>query len=207
LTEGIGLAFFLIVAPCLLHLPPYLGAIRFGAAVILIAFCGALFFRKNWNPPVRLPGLIRTVLTSLLEIGSWRRVIWPVLLGVSNWMLQWATFHLALVSINGRSALAVSFMALLATNLGGLLRLTPANVGIFQAATVTSLTAFGVPSDRAMAVSLALQTLQVLPVIVIGLMFMTPWRAAKVSSRTPLPKNQDFSALPLSSLEKAENPE
>jgi uncharacterized membrane protein YbhN (UPF0104 family) len=204
LIEGIGLAVFLVFAPALLHLRSHLGRIQLGAAAVLAIFCSVLFFRKRWVPRAYLPRFMRTALSSLAEIGSWKRVVWPILLSVSNWIFQWATFHLALVAINGRSTLAASFTALLVTNLGGLLRLTPANVGIFQAAMVTSLAAFGVTSERAMAASLALQGLQVVPVVVTGLLFMAPWRRITLAGRVPPLEKQSLGASSLSTLERAE---
>src|SRR3989475_389833 len=69
--------------------------------------------------------------------------------------------------------------ALVATNLSGLLRPTPANVGVVQAALVVGLLPFGVAPEQAVAAGLALQGLQVLPVLLLGAM-ATGWRLLRL---------------------------
>src|SRR5437773_2324092 len=78
-------------------------------------------------------------------------------------------------------ALAASVTALVVVNLGGLLRPTPANVGVTQAALVVGLLPFGVAPEQAVAAGLALQALQVLPVLFLGAM-VTGWRLLKLES-------------------------
>jgi uncharacterized membrane protein YbhN (UPF0104 family) len=183
LIEGIGLAVFLILAPTLLPLPNFLRGVQTAAAIILSAFLALIFVKKSWPMPAWLPQPVRQAVLSLMKIGSWRRVFWPVVLGILNWLVQWATFHLTLAALGVQPTPAASLTALLATNLGGVLRLTPANLGIFQATMVASLVTFGVPSERAMAASLALQAIQTLPVIIVGLLFAIPWRLGRKSWR------------------------
>src|SRR5205823_2554956 len=78
-------------------------------------------------------------------------------------------------------ALAAPFTALIAANLSGLLRPTPANVGVTQAALVVGLLPFGVAPEQAVAAGLALQGLQVLPVLLLGAM-VTGWRLLKLET-------------------------
>ncbi len=66
---------------------------------------------------------------------------------------------------------AASFTALIAANVGGLLRVTPANVGVMQAALVGALVPFGVSAEQAIAGGVALQAIEVLPVLAIALAF------------------------------------
>src|SRR5205823_14938551 len=65
--------------------------------------------------------------------------------------LQWATYHLVLRATHVPVSLAASFTALIAANLSGLLRPTPANVGVTQAALVVGLLPFGVAPEQAVA--------------------------------------------------------
>jgi len=53
-------------------------------------------------------------------------------------------------------------------NVGGLIRVTPANVGVMQAALVGALVPFGVAADQAVAGGLALQAIEVLPVLALA---------------------------------------
>ena len=58
--------------------------------------------------------------------------------------------------------------ALLAVNAGLLVRATPGNVGVFQLAYALAATQFGVPRDTAIGVALLIQTLQILPTTLLG---------------------------------------
>ena len=58
---------------------------------------------------------------------------------------------------------------------------SPANVGVTQAALVVGLLPFGVAPEQAVVAGLALQALQVLPVLFLGAM-VTGWRLLKLES-------------------------
>ena len=68
----------------------------------------------------------------------------------------------------GGDAGAVGAGTLLA-NVGGTLRLTPGNVGVIQGAVVLGLAPAHVPAAQAVAAGLALQAVQVLPVLAVGI--------------------------------------
>ena len=57
---------------------------------------------------------------------------------------------------------------LLAANLGFLVRATPGNVGLFQLSYAVAAEPFGAPRDTAIAAALVLQTLQIVPVTLVG---------------------------------------
>jgi uncharacterized membrane protein YbhN (UPF0104 family) len=114
-------------------------------------------------------------------MGTGGRLLWPTAFALYNWAAQWATYHLVLRATHVPVSLAASFTALIVVNLGGLLRPTPANVGVTQAALVVGLLPFGVAPENAVAAGLALQGLQVLPVLFLGAM-VTGWRLLKIES-------------------------
>ncbi len=88
-------------------------------------------------------------------------------------MLAWAgqvmTFELAASAAHVSIPAAASLAALLATNLGLLVRATPGNVGFFQFVYALSVGAFGVTRNDAIAVSLLIQTIQIIPLTAIGM--------------------------------------
>lgn len=176
--EGVGLALFLLAAPGLLGLPSAVKGVQIGAAALLLILFVLTLSRRGWRFPAWLPHSVRSTLNSLAEIGSPWRLVWPAVFALINWTAQWATFHLALVALEAHPSLGASFTALLVTNLGGLLRLTPANVGIFQVTMVAALVPFGIASGQALAASLALQAIQVIPVVAIGL-GLGGWKALR----------------------------
>ena len=54
-------------------------------------------------------------------------------------------------------------------NVGGLIRVAPGNVGVLQAAMVGALLPFGIAAEQAVAGGLALQAIEVLPVLALAL--------------------------------------
>src|SRR3989442_1384835 len=116
----------------------------------------------------QLPIKLRSRLALLRRMGSGGRLLAPTLLGVWNWATQWATYHLVLQATHVEISLAASFTALVATNLSGLLRPTPANVGVVQAALVVGLLPFGIAPEQAVAARLARRGLQTLPELMLS---------------------------------------
>lgn len=93
----------------------------------------------------------------------------PLALGIVSWGLQWGAYHWSIVASDVPVTPTLSVLALVLANVGGILRLTPGNVGVLQGAVVLALAPLGVEAARAVAAGLALQAVQVLPVLVIGI--------------------------------------
>jgi uncharacterized membrane protein YbhN (UPF0104 family) len=53
-------------------------------------------------------------------------------------------------------------------NVAGIFRLTPGNIGVIQGSLILGMGAFEIPAANALAAGLALQAVQVIPVLVIG---------------------------------------
>jgi len=180
-AEALALALFLVMAPSLLQLEPWLRAGQVGVGLTLVVVL-LLAWARGWAWLAdQLPASIRSRLTVLRTMGRGGRLLWPTVLAVYNWAAQWATYHLVLRATHVPVSLAASFTALIAANLSGLLRPTPANVGVTQAALVVGLLPFGVAPEQAVAAGLALQGLQVLPVLLLGAM-VTGWRLLQLEA-------------------------
>jgi uncharacterized membrane protein YbhN (UPF0104 family) len=172
LVEGLGLALFILAAPSFLSLPRQIhtAQVILGCSLVLtivaarIPATRALFDVCRRAVPLRA----RQTLAPLLSTASVRRLPLPTSLALLNWSTQWATYHLVLHAVHVPVPWAASFTALLAANVGGALRLTPANVGVMQASMAIALLPFDVPPEHAVAAGFALQALQVLPVTVAG---------------------------------------
>jgi uncharacterized membrane protein YbhN (UPF0104 family) len=89
-------------------------------------------------------------------------------LSLAAWALQLATFAWTARAAGMPLPLAGDVATLLAVNLGFLLRATPGNVGFFQLAYAIAAAPFGAPRDEAIAVALLIQTLQIIPVTLLG---------------------------------------
>jgi uncharacterized membrane protein YbhN (UPF0104 family) len=181
-TETIALAIFLVMAPGLLHLPHWLRGLQVGAGLGLVIVM-LITWHRGWSWILnQLPASLQRRAAVLAEMGSGGRLFWPTVLGLVNWGSQWATYHLVLVAAHIPVTPAASFTALVAANLGGVVRITPAGLGVTQAAMVVALLQFGVAADRSVAAGLALQALQVLPVIFFGAV-LTGWRLTETARR------------------------
>jgi uncharacterized membrane protein YbhN (UPF0104 family) len=163
--EGIGLAALILLGGAILPLPSWVRGAELGAIVGLLALAILIWFRGTGGLPAWIPGPLRKTAATFGEIGSWKRLPAPAALGFANWIGQWATYHLVLAATGLPMTPAASFCALVGANIGGMLRLTPANVGITQASIALALVPFGVEPAAAVAASLILQALQVLPVL------------------------------------------
>jgi len=167
-AEAMALVLLILIAPLFLDVPAAVHQVQLAGLVLVVA--AALVVQvRGWSLVVRwLPASFRERLAPLASMASPRHLWLPVLLSLGNWFAQWLTFHWAIEAVHVPVSYAASFTALVVSNIGGLLRVTPANVGVMQAAMVVALLPFGIRPEHAVAAGLALQALQVLPVLVIG---------------------------------------
>jgi uncharacterized membrane protein YbhN (UPF0104 family) len=188
-AEALALALFLVMAPSVLALEPWLRATQVGVGLTLVVVL-LLAWARGWAWLAdRLPPSLQTRLAVLRTMGRGGRLLWPTALGLCNWAAQWATYHLVLRATHVPVSPAASFTALIVANVSGLLRPTPANVGVTQAALVVGLLPFGVAPERAVAAGLALQGLQVLPVLLLGAM-VTGWHLLQLEAElAPAPSS------------------
>ena len=168
-VEGLGLALFLVLAPFALHLSQTLRGLQIGAGVGLIAVLVLSRFR-GWEELIAwLPATLRGGATELAAMSWGGRLIAPTALALLSWAAEWATYHLTLLAVHLPVSYAASFTALIAVNLGGVIRITPANVGVMQAAMVGALLPFGIAAEQAVAGGLALQAIEVIPILALAL--------------------------------------
>jgi uncharacterized protein (TIRG00374 family) len=146
------------------------------SAVVIASVVAARRARRrdrSGEPGTSRPGRLRAHLahfvTGLVELPTARRVLPAVALSLFAWGLQAITYHLAALATGLEVSFVASTVAMLAVNLSFLLPLTPGNVGVFQAVYAVTMAAYGVSSDAAIATSLFLQALQILPMTALAL--------------------------------------
>ncbi len=164
ITEALALAVFLAASLAVQPPGPWVRGVRIGAAAVL-GLVALLWVSGGWR---RLMACLPARWQRVTGVGSTTgtpALAGPVALGVANWGLQWLAYHWSIVAVGIAAPPGAALAALVAANLGGILRLTPGNVGVLQAAIVMGLLPFGVEADRALAAGLALQAVQVVPII------------------------------------------
>ncbi len=169
-VEGLGLAIFLLAAPLLVPLPPELRAAQAAAAAALVLGLIVVVRRPGGRLVALLPRPLKGAAVTFVDLVSARTLPAPLALALLNWASQWATYALVLRASGVHGALAASFVALVATNLAGLVPISPGNVGVFQAAVVLGLLPLGIDADRAVFAGIALQAIQIPPVLALAAM-------------------------------------
>jgi len=174
LVEAIALGIFLLgfaAAIATEHTVRLLG----GGALLL---AGA-FALLRWLPWLRPGGSG----ADALQGWSAARLAPAIGVNIASWGMQWASYHWSITATHTAVAPSLSCLALVLANVGGAFRLTPANVGVVQGAVVLALRPAGVPVPAALAAGLALQAVQVLPVLAIGLALLGRQGLAALSRR------------------------
>ena len=175
-VELLGLALLLLLAPNFQEeSSPLVRWLQVGAGVSLALLFALVWSRKAPRLLQLLPRVAQPTVASFAEIGTGARLRWPTLLALVNWVTQWMTFHWVFLALQIPISYSASFAAVIATNVAGFLRLTPANFGILQTSMALVLLPFGVQPEQAVAAGLALQAIQVLPVLALAMLF-TGWK-------------------------------
>jgi uncharacterized membrane protein YbhN (UPF0104 family) len=142
----------LVSAAWILDLPPHIARWRGAATAVLALGIAVLVALSARGTRVATPP----------------RLAAGMLLSLAAWSLQVATYHLAARAAHLPLSLAGSVAALLAVGLSFLVRATPGNVGIFQVIYALTVRSFGIAEAPAVAAALLIQTLQVVPTVVLG---------------------------------------
>ena len=184
LFDAVGFVILLVVATFALPLPPALVRWRIpaaGALVVVIVALGALVYiaRRPAQEAVvetlaptsafaRFRRYVSHFGSSAKELATPMRFSLALIISMLAWLGQLLTYHWCAVAAGISLPIAASLAALLAGNLGFLVRATPGSVGVFQVIYAVTVVQFGVDRDAAIAASLLIQTLQIIPLTIVG---------------------------------------
>lgn len=179
--EVIGYVVLLVLAVSFLELPSSLARTRpvaWIALAILVIF-GIYLIRRpesaetlvavtpeGWR--ARFGAYMKHFANTVGGISTGPRFAIALVLSVAIWGLQLWTYALTARAAHFNLPLVGTVAALLAVNIGFVVRATPGNVGLFQAMYALTAVGFGMDRDQAIAVALLIQTQQILPVTLIG---------------------------------------
>ena len=125
----------------------------------------------------RVAAFVHQVRGALVQVRDGLRVFRRPRLGsiaasaqLSAWVVQWLSCYVLLVALglDGEAGLGAAAAVLFAVNVTAVLPATPSNVGVFQAACVAVLGAYGVGYADALAYGIILQAVEVATAIVMG---------------------------------------
>jgi uncharacterized protein (TIRG00374 family) len=186
LFDPIGFVILLVYGVLAFHLPPQFERWKVPAEILLVVIVALLVFfvyaTRNLKPehvperrakPRTVWGKIRAYFASFGQtagrLATGPRFLGAILLSLASWGCQLWTFELAAAAAHVDLPLAGSLACLLGINVGLIIRATPGNVGFFQFVFALMAEQFGVSRDDAIAVSLLIQTLQILPLTLLGI--------------------------------------
>src|SRR6476661_7814763 len=185
LFDPIGFVILLVFGVLVFELPPQFERWKIPAEVLLAAIVVGLFLfvyltrhiRPEHVPerrakPRTVAGRVRAYFVSFGQtagrLATGPRFLAAIVLSLAAWACQLWTFQLAAAAAHVPIPLAGSLACLLGINVGLIIRATPGNVGFFQFVYALTAGEFGVPRNDAIAVSLLIQTLQILPLTLLG---------------------------------------
>jgi phosphatidyl-myo-inositol alpha-mannosyltransferase len=96
---------------------------------------------------------------------------WALVMQLSAWTIQWLACYMLLVALglDDQAGLGAAAAVLFAVNVTAALPATPANLGVFQAACVAVLSAYGVSKTNALAYGIILQAIEIATALTMGM--------------------------------------
>src|SRR5437868_7836725 len=185
LFDPIGFVILLVYGVIVFQLPPQFERWKTPAEILLVVIVLLLVFfvyvTRHMKPehvperrarPRTYMGKFRAYFVSFGQtvgrLATGPRFLAAIILSLISWACQLWTFELAAAAAHVPIPLAGSLACLLGINVGLIIRATPGNVGFFQFVYALMAEQFGVARTDAIAVSLLIQTLQILPLTFLG---------------------------------------
>jgi uncharacterized protein (TIRG00374 family) len=186
LFDPIGFVMLLVFGVLAFELPPQFEAWKIPAEITLAAIVLLLVFfvyaTRNIKPehvperrakPRTFRGKVVAYFKSFGQtagrLATGPRFLAAMVLSLLSWGCQLWCFDLAASAAHVPIPLAGSLACLLGINVGLIIRATPGNVGFFQFVYALMAEQFGVPRNDAIAISLLIQTIQILPLTLLAI--------------------------------------
>ena len=125
--------------------------------------------RLPFISPERLEAAVRNLTEGVIGLRSARLGVLAFLWTLLSWLVLAVSFWLVMLGFDLGLAPAAGLLAVIATSLSLILPSAPAAVGVFEAAGIVALAAYGVPQTPALSYALVVHALNVLPFVVAGL--------------------------------------
>lgn len=215
LFDPVGFVILIVYGAVVFSLPPALERWRVPAEIALALIAVLLLWflntaRKTTSPVIagdiasphglweRFKRYVTVFAVSTRSLATPQRFLGALTLSMAAWILQVLTFKYAGEAAHVPMSTAASIATLIAINLGLLIRATPGNVGFFQFVFAVTAEQFGIPRNDAIAVSLLIQTIQIIPVALIGVALAPEFifrRARRAGSGAAAEESQKLAAV------------
>jgi len=148
---------------------------------------GVVGSARSHSLAARAQRYVRHVFESTRDIATTRRVSIAIALTLLDWFSELTSYSLIARAAGFPLGVRGSLLALLAVNVGFLVRVTPGNVGVFELVYATVAHSLGLPYGLALGVALMLHLVQDVPTAVLGLSFGVRFFARETLPSTHAP--------------------
>jgi uncharacterized protein (TIRG00374 family) len=160
-------------------------------AVVLLALFGTRPLRLLLRPLSWIPGLsaerfeagVHNVAVGLTGLRRWRVALEAFGLTVASWILVALSFWFLLVAFDFGLSPVAGLLVVIAINLALILPSSPAALGVFEAATVVALDAYGISASEALSYALLAHAVNFVPFVVVGVVLIRQEAVAGSRSR------------------------
>ena len=191
LLDVVSYLLLLVGAAWLLDVPGPIVRWRIPATGVLVLAVAGLAVLTLWeradgpDPTGRLHAYFVRLVAGVSELASTPRLTIGMALSLGAWALQVATYHVTALAAHLPIPLTGSVAALLMVGISFLVRATPGNLGVFQMVYAITARSFGIAEAPAIAAALLIQSVQVLPTLVIGTLASSRLSVARERVRSP----------------------
>jgi phosphatidyl-myo-inositol alpha-mannosyltransferase len=153
-----------------LAVPAFVALLVFGIPPLLRIAQRAPSLRIR-SGAIAFAGLLRLARRGLVVFARPSHGIPAVAFQLLAWALQWGSCYMVLLALGltPPATLVTAAAVLLAVNVTAVLPATPSNVGVFQAACLVVLAAYGIGAGQALAYGIILQAVELLTALALGL--------------------------------------
>jgi phosphatidylinositol alpha-mannosyltransferase len=128
-------------------------------------------FQRVQNAATLARGAMLRVRSGLQVFRRPRLGLWALLMQLTAWGIQWLACYVLLVALglDSHAGIGAAAAVLFAVNVTAALPATPSNLGVFQAACVAVLSAYGVGKTNALAYGIILQAVEIATAVAMGM--------------------------------------
>ena len=147
-------------------------------ALALVAVMPVLLRKGKPSRFVRVQQLAATVRRAMVDVRRGLAVFrspklgaWAATMQLGAWAIQWVACYTLLIALglDGRAGMGAAAAVLFAVNVTAAIPATPSNIGVFQAACVAVLSAYGVGHADAFAYGIILQAVEIATAFALGM--------------------------------------
>jgi uncharacterized protein (TIRG00374 family) len=150
------------------------------AAVVVLRVFGERPVRFVLRPLARLPFLfperveaaVRNLMQGFIALRSPRLGLVAFFWTLLSWLVLAMSFWFVVLGFDLGLSPAAGLLIVIATGLSMIIPSAPAAVGVFEAAAIVALSAYGIPQTNAFSYALVVHALNVLPFVVAGLVVL-----------------------------------